>query len=133
MARIEFKSVTKRYAGDMLAVDDPKLEIRDKEFVVLLGPSGCGKSTTLNMIAGLEDVTEGELWFDDQIVNVPQRAPVKMRVARANRIIGVAISADEIAQIFTRAYSLFHALFKICRVADARAVRTNSAKVGQPI
>ena len=80
MARIEFKSVTKRYAGDVLAVDDLKLEIRDKEFVVLLGPSGCGKSTTLNMIAGLEDVTEGELWFDDQIVNAlpPHRRDVAM-------------------------------------------------------
>jgi multiple sugar transport system ATP-binding protein len=80
MARIEFKSVTKRYAGDVLAVDDLKLEIRDKEFVVLLGPSGCGKSTTLNMIAGLEDVTEGELWFDDQIVNAlpPHKRDVAM-------------------------------------------------------
>ena len=80
MARIEFKSVTKRYAGDVIAVDDLKLEIRDKEFVVLLGPSGCGKSTTLNMIAGLEDVTEGELWFDDQIVNAlpPHRRDVAM-------------------------------------------------------
>jgi multiple sugar transport system ATP-binding protein len=80
MARIEFKSVTKRYAGDVIAVDDLKLEIHDKEFVVLLGPSGCGKSTTLNMIAGLEDVTEGELWFDDQIVNAlpPHRRDVAM-------------------------------------------------------
>ena len=52
MARIVFKAVTKRYAGDVLAVRDLNLEIRDKEFVVLLGPSGCGKSTTLNMIAG---------------------------------------------------------------------------------
>jgi multiple sugar transport system ATP-binding protein len=80
MARIEFKSVTKRYAGDVIAVDDLKLEIRDKEFVVLLGPSGCGKSTTLNMIAGLEDVTEGELWFDDQIVNAlpPHKRDVAM-------------------------------------------------------
>jgi multiple sugar transport system ATP-binding protein len=80
MARIEFKSVTKRYAGNVIAVDDLKLEIRDKEFVVLLGPSGCGKSTTLNMIAGLEDVTEGELWFDDQIVNAlpPHRRDVAM-------------------------------------------------------
>jgi multiple sugar transport system ATP-binding protein len=80
MARIEFKSVTKRYAGDVIAVDDLKLEIHDKEFVVLLGPSGCGKSTTLNMIAGLEDVTEGELWFDDQIVNTlpPHRRDVAM-------------------------------------------------------
>jgi multiple sugar transport system ATP-binding protein len=80
MARIEFKSVTKRYAGDVLAVDGLNLEIRDKEFVVLLGPSGCGKSTTLNMIAGLEEVTEGELWFDGQIVNAlpPHRRDVAM-------------------------------------------------------
>ncbi|MCZ7660336.1 MAG: sn-glycerol-3-phosphate ABC transporter ATP-binding protein UgpC [Xanthobacteraceae bacterium] len=69
MARITFKAVTKRYAGDVVAVRDLDLEIFDKEFVVLLGPSGCGKSTTLNMIAGLEEVTEGELWFDDEIVN----------------------------------------------------------------
>jgi multiple sugar transport system ATP-binding protein len=80
MARIEFKSVTKRYVGDVLAVDDLNLEIRDKEFVVLLGPSGCGKSTTLNMIAGLEEVTEGELWFDHQIVNAlpPHKRDVAM-------------------------------------------------------
>src|SRR5580693_4139270 len=80
MARIEFRSVTKRYAGDVLAVDDLNLEIRDREFVVLLGPSGCGKSTTLNMIAGLEEVTEGELWFDHQIVNAlpPHRRDVAM-------------------------------------------------------
>jgi multiple sugar transport system ATP-binding protein len=80
MARIEFKSVTKRYAGDVLAVDDLNLEVHDKEFVVLLGPSGCGKSTTLNMIAGLEEVTEGELWFDGQIVNAlpPHKRDVAM-------------------------------------------------------
>ena len=80
MARIYFKDVTKRYAGDVVAVKGLDLEIRDKEFVVLLGPSGCGKSTTLNMIAGLEEVTEGELWFDDQIVNAlpPHRRDVAM-------------------------------------------------------
>ena len=80
MARIVFKAVTKRYAGDVLAVRDLNLEIRDKEFVVLLGPSGCGKSTTLNMIAGLEEVTDGELWFDDQVVNAlpPHRRDVAM-------------------------------------------------------
>jgi multiple sugar transport system ATP-binding protein len=80
MARIAFKSVTKRYAGDVIAVKDLDLEIRDKEFVVLLGPSGCGKSTTLNMIAGLEDVSEGELWFDRQIVNAlpPHKRDVAM-------------------------------------------------------
>jgi multiple sugar transport system ATP-binding protein len=69
MASISFRAVTKRYAGDVIAVNDLNLEIRDREFVVLLGPSGCGKSTTLNMIAGLEEVTEGELRFGDMIVN----------------------------------------------------------------
>lgn len=80
MARIEFKSVTKRYAGDVIAVNDLNLEIKDREFVVLLGPSGCGKSTTLNMIAGLEEVTEGELWFDRQVVNAlpPHKRDVAM-------------------------------------------------------
>ena len=80
MARILFKAVTKRYAGDVVAVRDLNLEIRDKEFVVLLGPSGCGKSTTLNMIAGLEEVTDGELWFDDEMVNAlpPHRRDVAM-------------------------------------------------------
>src|ERR1700760_1416712 len=80
MASISFRAVTKRYAGDVIAVDNLALEIRDKEFVVLLGPSGCGKSTTLNMIAGLEEITEGELWFENQIVNAlpPHRRDVAM-------------------------------------------------------
>ena len=54
MARIRFDNVTKRY-GNVVSVDGLDLEIRDKEFVVLLGPSGCGKTTTLNMIAGLDE------------------------------------------------------------------------------
>jgi multiple sugar transport system ATP-binding protein len=68
MASIRFDKVVKRY-GSVIAVDHLDLEIRDKEFLVLLGPSGCGKSTTLNMIAGLEDLSDGDLYFDDQIVN----------------------------------------------------------------
>ncbi len=79
MARIQFKDVTKRY-GDVVAVHELNLEIKDQEFVVLLGPSGCGKSTTLNMIAGLEEITGGELWFDEQVVNAlpPHRRDVAM-------------------------------------------------------
>ena len=69
MARIRFQSVTKRYANGATAVAGLDLDIADQEFLVLLGPSGCGKSTTLNMIAGLEDISEGALLFDDQIVN----------------------------------------------------------------
>ena len=79
MARIYFDNVTKRY-GSVIAVDRLSLEIRDKEFVVLLGPSGCGKTTTLNMIAGLEELSEGDIHFDDQIVNFmpPHKRDVAM-------------------------------------------------------
>ena len=79
MARIRFENVTKYY-GSVLAVDKLNLEIRDKEFVVLLGPSGCGKTTTLNMIAGLEELSEGDIWFDEDIVNFmpPHKRDVAM-------------------------------------------------------
>ena len=69
MASITFKHVEKTYPGNVTVVPDLNLEIQDKEFVVLVGPSGCGKSTTLRMIAGLEDITSGELYIGDQVVN----------------------------------------------------------------
>jgi multiple sugar transport system ATP-binding protein len=80
MARIRFERVTKRYPNGVVAVHDLDLDILDREFVVLLGPSGCGKSTTLNMIAGLEEVTEGELYFDQVPVSEvpPHRRDVAM-------------------------------------------------------
>lgn len=53
----------------VVAVQEFNLEIADKEFIVLVGPSGCGKSTTLRMVAGLEEITEGELWIGDKLVN----------------------------------------------------------------
>ncbi|HEX4927923.1 MAG TPA: sn-glycerol-3-phosphate ABC transporter ATP-binding protein UgpC [Burkholderiales bacterium] len=70
MAKIRFESVGKRYPNGFVALENLSLDIADREFVVLLGPSGCGKSTTLNLIAGLEDVTAGALWFDDTLMNV---------------------------------------------------------------
>src|SRR6201996_4177163 len=69
MAEIVLDHVTKRYPDGALAVDDINLDIADGEFVILVGPSGCGKSTTLNMIAGLEDITEGELRIGGKVVN----------------------------------------------------------------
>ena len=69
MARIEFAGVGKRYRNGVAAVAGLDLAIADQEFLVLLGPSGCGKSTTLNMIAGLEEITEGVLRFDEQVMN----------------------------------------------------------------
>ncbi|MCI8423872.1 MAG: sn-glycerol-3-phosphate ABC transporter ATP-binding protein UgpC [Lawsonibacter sp.] len=69
MASITFKHVRKTYPGNVTVVPDLNLEIQDKEFVILVGPSGCGKSTTLRMIAGLEDVSDGELIIGDRVVN----------------------------------------------------------------
>jgi multiple sugar transport system ATP-binding protein len=69
MADIVLDHVTKRYADGALAVDDISLDIADGEFVILVGPSGCGKSTTLNMIAGLEDISAGELRIGGKLVN----------------------------------------------------------------
>jgi multiple sugar transport system ATP-binding protein len=65
MAKIVFEGVTKEFGDDVVAVDDLSLEIQDGEFMVLVGPSGCGKSTILRMLAGLEEVTAGEIWIDD--------------------------------------------------------------------
>ncbi|HET9349690.1 MAG TPA: sn-glycerol-3-phosphate ABC transporter ATP-binding protein UgpC [Burkholderiales bacterium] len=70
MATIRFQSVGKTYPNGFVALENLNLEIADKEFVVLLGPSGCGKSTTLNLIAGLEDVTAGSLYFAATLMNV---------------------------------------------------------------
>ncbi len=69
MAEVLLKNVTKIYDGGNKAVDDVNIEIHDKEFVVLVGPSGCGKSTTLRMIAGLEEITDGEMFIDGKKVN----------------------------------------------------------------
>jgi len=69
MASLSLKGVGKIYAGGVIGAKDVNLEIEDKEFLILVGPSGCGKSTTLRMIAGLEEISEGELYIDDKIVN----------------------------------------------------------------
>ena len=69
MASLSLRNVCKKYAGGVLAVSDFNLEIEDKEFIILVGPSGCGKSTTLRMIAGLEEISEGELYIGDKLVN----------------------------------------------------------------
>lgn len=69
MAEIVFENLTKKF-GKVLAVDHLNLTIKDKEFLTLVGPSGCGKSTTLNLLAGLEDPTEGFIYIDGEIANV---------------------------------------------------------------
>lgn len=69
MAKVIMKNLGKAYENGFKAVKDFNLNIDDGEFVVLVGPSGCGKSTTLRMIAGLEEISSGELYIDDKIVN----------------------------------------------------------------
>ncbi len=69
MATVELKNIGKVYDGNVRAVDNVNITVNDQEFVVLVGPSGCGKTTTLRMVAGLEDITEGELSIDGKIVN----------------------------------------------------------------
>ncbi|MCK5673283.1 MAG: ATP-binding cassette domain-containing protein, partial [Spirochaetales bacterium] len=69
MATVLLKGIGKVYDGNVRAAKDINITVNDREFVVLVGPSGCGKSTTLRMIAGLEDITEGELSIDGKVVN----------------------------------------------------------------
>jgi multiple sugar transport system ATP-binding protein len=69
MASVVLKDISKVYAGGVTAVSHFNLDIEDKEFIVLVGPSGCGKTTTLRMIAGLEEITEGELYIGERLVN----------------------------------------------------------------
>ena len=69
MADLQLKGIYKRYAGGVTAVSDFNLDIEDKEFIILVGPSGCGKSTTLRMIAGLEEISEGELYIGGKLMN----------------------------------------------------------------
>ena len=80
MADLQLKHVYKKYAGNVTAVSDFDIDIADKEFIILVGPSGCGKSTTLRMIAGLEEISEGELYIDGKLMNdvVPKDRDIAM-------------------------------------------------------
>ena len=69
MADLQLKNIYKKYAGNVTAVSDFSIDIADKEFIILVGPSGCGKSTTLRMIAGLEEISEGELYIGGKLMN----------------------------------------------------------------
>jgi multiple sugar transport system ATP-binding protein len=69
MAQVTLRNLIKRFSEEVIAVNSVNLEIQDKEFVVLVGPSGCGKTTTLRMVAGLEDISAGEIFIGDRLVN----------------------------------------------------------------
>src|SRR5204862_4968530 len=76
MASVTFDHLTKAYADDVVAVNDLDLLIKDSEFLVLVGPSGCGKTTALRCLAGLEEITDGQIKIDERVVN---RVPSKDR------------------------------------------------------
>src|SRR5438309_10326444 len=69
MASVTYDHVVKRYTADLTVVKDFNVEIKDKEFMVLVGPSGCGKSTALRMLAGLEAISEGRIMIGERVVN----------------------------------------------------------------
>lgn len=79
MATLQLKDINKVYPNGVQAVFDFNLKIKDKEFIVFVGPSGCGKSTTLRMIAGLEEITSGEIYIDEELVN--DKAPKDRNIA----------------------------------------------------
>lgn len=118
MASITFKGVKKSYDGKNFVVPDFNLEIKDKEFIVFVGPSGCGKSTTLRMIAGLEEISDGELYIGDRLVNdvLPKNRDIAMvfqnyalyphMSVRKNMAFGLKlkkIPKDEIARKISKA------------------------------
>ncbi len=80
MASLNLKNITKTYSGGFTAVKDFNLDIEDKEFIIFVGPSGCGKTTTLRMIAGLEEISDGELYIGDKLMNdvVPKDRDIAM-------------------------------------------------------
>ncbi len=122
MSSVVLDKVTKVYPGGHLAVDQLSLQAKDGEFLVLLGPSGCGKSTLLRMIAGLEDITEGELWLDGEMANYlpPRDRDVAMvfqngalyphRTVRGNMAFPLEIAKADPAMVRERVTELSKAL-----------------------
>ena len=118
MPGIRLDSVSKVYDGDHLAVDELSLEVADGEFMVLLGPSGCGKSTVLRMIAGLERITAGDLWFGRTHANrlQPKDRGVAMvfengalypnRTVRENIMFPLLVAGEEPAEASVKAAEL---------------------------
>ncbi|MGW6505021.1 ABC transporter ATP-binding protein [Nonomuraea angiospora] len=122
MSSVVLDKVTKVYPGDYLAVDRLSLRAEDGEFLVLLGPSGCGKSTLLRMIAGLEEITDGDLWLDGEIANhlAPRDRDVAMvfqngalyphRTVRGNIAFPLEIAKSDPAKVRERVTELSKAL-----------------------
>lgn len=123
MVKVKLENVTKVF--DTVAVNNVNFEVQDKELFILLGPSGCGKSTTLNMIAGLEQVTSGSIYFDDKIVNdiPPEKRDVAM-VFQTFALYPNLSAFDNIAfPLRVRKYSKEEIRKKVLEVADMLRIR----------
>ena len=97
MASISLKNIKKTYEDGVTVIDNLNLEIKDKEFIILVGPSGCGKSTTLRMIAGLENVTDGEMYIGDKKVNNVSRLLSATAKLKKVRFLCVPVPARPVA------------------------------------
>ena len=90
MASLSLRNICKVYPNGFCAVKDFNLEIKDKEFIIFVGPSGCGKSTTLRMIAGLEEISSGELYIGDKLVTMlNQRIEISQWYSRTTLYIHI--------------------------------------------
>ena len=112
MSSVTYDHVVKRYTADVTVVKDLNVEIKDKEFMVLVGPSGCGKSTALRMLAGLESITEGQIRIGERVVN---------NVAAKDRDIAMVFQSYALYPHMTIADNL---AFGLRRRAVAAALRT---------
>ena len=118
MASLSLVNVCKTYKNGFEAVKDVNLDIRDKEFLILVGPSGCGKSTTLRMIAGLEDISSGQLWIDGQLVNMLEPKNRDLSMVFQNYAL-----FENMTVLKNVAYALrFHAAFRGKEAAMAKDI-----------
>ena len=115
MAQVNLRNLVKKFSEEVVAVNNVNLDIEDKEFVVLVGPSGCGKTTTLRMVAGLEDISAGEIYIGDRLVNVQIR-PIVNGVNLSYRGIQVPV------HVYTQREAALAALMPAKAAADTSKV-----------
>ena len=112
MASLSLKNICKVYPNGFEAVKNFNLEIADKEFIIFVGPSGCGKSTTLRMIAGLEDISSGELKIGDRVVNDVE--PKDRDIAMVFQNYALSVSYTHL-DVYKRQVWMARCSFSICR------------------
>ncbi len=125
MALVKLEKVTKVYSGGIVAVDEMDLLIADQEFVVLVGPSGCGKTTTLRMIAGLEEITSGEIFIGDRVVNQTQPKDRNIAMVFQNYALYPHMSVRRNMSFGLRMRMLPGPLWRIFNRAKAREIKKN--------